>query len=376
MLFWKSGNPGGRINYLVSRLWHNNLMESSRILLADDHAVVRAGLRNALNNLPNIEIVGEVGDGKELTEALAALRPNLLVLDVNMPEFNPVTAIQRIKQDYPALKILVVSAYNDEAYVVGTLSAGVDGYHVKDQPLSDLQLAVQRVLAGERWISSTLIDRLVHHRKSPLEAMIHKLTSRQRELLRMLTQGYDNRKIAQAMELSVKTVENHLTALYRALKVESRLEALNYAIHHPEVLATVASELTPSDNHAEASVTVLLVDDNPRYRKQLSLLIGKHRPTALLYEAEDTYDALRLAEKIHPQLAWIDVLLKDEDGIQCARRLKQISPKTRVVLISAYPDREFRRVWSESGAVAFLDKKDLDSATVQQVIDDALGLQY
>jgi DNA-binding NarL/FixJ family response regulator len=127
-------------------------MESTRILLADDHAVVRAGIRNALNNLSNIEIVGEVGDGKELVEALAALQPGMLVVDINMPDFDPVTALKRIREEYPSLKILVVSAYDDEAYVVGALSAGVNGYHIKDQSLSDLQMAVQRILSGDRWI--------------------------------------------------------------------------------------------------------------------------------------------------------------------------------------------------------------------------------
>jgi len=299
-----------------------------------------------------------------------------LVLDVNMPDFDPVSAIRRIKEEYPALKILVVSAYNDEAYVVGTLSAGVDGYHIKDQPLSDLQLAVQRILAGERWISGNLIDRLVQQRKSAPETAARRLTSRQRELLSMLAQGHDNRKIAKSMEISIKTVENHLTALYRALKVESRLEAVNYTLRHPDVLAAFAGEITQAESHPDASVTVLLVDDNPGYRKQLGLLIGQTRPTALLYEAEDTYGALHLAQKVRPQLALIDVLLRDEDGIQCARRLKEISPKTRVVLISAYPDKEFRRVWSQSGAIAFLDKKDIDSAALKQVLEDALGLQY
>ncbi|MBN1440482.1 MAG: response regulator [Anaerolineales bacterium] len=350
-------------------------MDSRRILLADDHAIVRAGIRNALTNLPNIEIVGEAGNGKELAEALAALRPDLLVLDVHMPEFDPLPAIRRIKTEYPGLKILVVSAYNDEAYVVGTLSAGVDGYHIKDQPLSDLQLAVRRVLSGERWISSSLIGRLVDHRKTARAGAVQRLTSRQRELLRMLAQGCDNRKIAQAMEISVKTVENHLTALYRALKVESRLEALNYAIRHPEILGAVAGEVAVENRPPQASLAVLLVDDNPRYRKQLGRIIGKERPAAVLYEAEDAYEALNLAQKVHPHLALVDVLLKDENGIQCARRLKQTSPSTRIVLISAYPDREFRRVWSESGAVAFLDKKDLDSAAVKQVLEDVLGLQ-
>jgi DNA-binding NarL/FixJ family response regulator len=151
------------------------------------------------------------------------------------------------------------------------------------------------------------------------------------------------------------------------------LEALNYAIRHPEVLATVGHEADEPAPRSEATLTVLLVDDNPRYRKQLSRLIGKTCPTSLLYEAEDMAEALHLSERVRPRLALIDVVLGDEDGIQCARRLKAISPVTRVVLISAYPDREFRRLGLDAGAVAFLDKKDLDGATVRQVIEDTLG---
>jgi len=218
-------------------------MSPVRVLLADDHAVVRSGLRNALNNLPDLEIVGEVGNGSELIEALASFQPGLLVVDVKMPEFEPVSAIKRIKDKYPAMKILVVSAYDDEAYVVGVLNAGVDGYHLKDQPLSDLQLAVQRVLAGDKWISGHLVDRLVHHRSSTPDLVVPRLTRRQRELLRMLTQGYDNRKIAQAMELSTKTVENHLTSLYRALEVVSRLEASIMRFTTPRYWLSLATKL-------------------------------------------------------------------------------------------------------------------------------------
>jgi len=130
------------------------------------------------------------------------------------------------------------------------------------------------------------------------------------------------------------------------------------------------------DSGEPLSVVAQSVDDNPHHRKQLGLLIAETRPAARLFEVGDTYDARRLAEKIRPELALVDVLLRDEDGIQCARNLKQASPKTRVVLISAYPDREFRRVWSQSGAVAFLDKKDIDSAAVRKVLDDAMGSQY
>ncbi|MBM4425555.1 MAG: response regulator transcription factor [Chloroflexi bacterium] len=347
----------------------------TRVLLADDHAVVRAGLRNALMGMPNVEVVGEAGDGQALLESLARLTPELLVVDVAMPNFDPVKAVLQIKSQYPAMRILIVSAYDDEAYVTGLLGAGVDGYHLKDQPLADLQLAVQRVLNGERWISGPLVDRLVH-RQAPAPVApraVPQLTRRQRELLRLLTQGYDNRKIAQAMDLSVKTVENHLTTLYRALGVESRLAATTFANQNPEVLASTGQDIAEPEAKPDSTLTVLVVDDNTRYRQQLTRLIGKTYPSVLIYEAEDIAETLRLAERVHPHLALLDVVLHDEDGIQCARRLKALSPNTRVVLISAYPDREFRRLGLGAGAVAFLDKKDIDSSTVRQVLDDALG---
>lgn len=348
-------------------------MPPTRVLLADDHTVVRAGLRHALEVLPNLEIAGEAGDGHELMETLPRINPDLLVVDAIMPDFEPISAIQQIRAGYPNLKILIVSAYDDETYVVGLLNAGVDGYHTKDQPLSDLQLAVQRILNGDRWISSSLVGRLANRRLAHHPPGAPWLTRRQRELLRLLTQGADNRNMALSLSLSVKTVENHLTALYRVLGVDSRLKAVNYALRHPELLAISGQELFDSaPAHPELELTVLVVDDNPRYRLQLSRLIGKIYPSSLLYEAENVTEALSLGEQVQPQLAWIDVVLEDEDGIQCARRLRSVSPLTRMVLISAYPDREFRRQALSAGAIAFLDKKDLDMASVRQVVEDAL----
>ncbi len=358
-------------------LLHNGGMSPTRVILADDHEIVRAGLRNALLDLPEVEIAAEVGSGPDLIEALASHSIDLLIVDVAMPDFEPIGAVRYIKVQYPALKVLVVSAYADEAYLVGLLDVGVDGYHLKEQPLADLQLAVQRVLAGDRWISGPLVERLLHHRSAaPLPtAPLPQLTRRQRELLRLLAQGHDNRKIAQATGLSVKTVENHLTRLYRSLGVYSRSEALSYLMRHPEALAAAAQDVDEKIVEADAgkSLSVLLVDDNPRYRQQLSRMIGKTYAPALLYEADDVSEAVRLAESVKPSLALIDVVLTDEDGIYCTRRVKAVSPATRVVLISAYPDREFHRLGLSAGAVAFLDKKDLDAAAVRQVIDDALG---
>ena len=343
-------------------------------MLADDHAVVRAGIRNALEELPDLEIVGEVGDGPALFTALDHMHPDCLLIDVTMPDFEPVADIRQIRALYPGMKILVVSAYDDDIYVHGLLGAGVDGYHLKDQPLSDLRLAVQRVLAGERWVSSSLVDKLVSYRDAALSSPA--LTSRQRDILLLLKQGLDNQAIARQLALSVKTVENHLTRLYRQLGVQSRLEAVNYVMQHPEVLSMPRQAGLVSSVSAEVAVqqrvTMLLVDDNTRYRSQLRRMIGRICSQALIYEAENIAEALDLTQRVAPQLVLIDVILGEEDGIRCTRRIKALLPKTRVVLISAYPDREFHRLGLEAGAIAFLDKKDLDAATLRQMISDVI----
>jgi DNA-binding NarL/FixJ family response regulator len=354
-----------------------------RVVLADDHALIRAGLRDALSGVPGLSIVGEAGDGTVLLALLAEHTPDLIVLDVTMPAFDPLSDVGRIRATYPDMKIVVVTAYDDTEYVVGLLGAGVHGYHLKDQPLSDLQMAVQRVLAGERWISSPLLDRLVDQRAGAPPASRPPprhgagyppaLTRRQREMLWMLTQGHDNRSISHAMDLSVKTVENHLTSLYRALDVQSRLEAVHIALQHPQLLAVPGFEPHVTLHHGEGSPVILVVDDNARFRQQLTRTIARTRPDVAVYEAEDIGTAVRLAERIRPQLAFVDVVLQDEDGIECTRRLKDVSAAMRVVLVSAYPDREFRRLAMDAGAVAFLDKKDLDTAAIRQVVEDVVG---
>ncbi len=349
-------------------------MNKIRILLADDHAIVCAGIRNALQELPNLEIVGEVGDGPSLFAALAKSQPDCLLIDVTMPNFEPIAAIHQIRASYPVMKILIVSAYDDRVYVQGLLSAGVDGYHLKDQPLSDLRLAVQRVLAGEKWISSRLVDTLVGS-GSPVTLSLL-LTPRQHDLLRLLQQGLDNHAIARRTGLSVKTVENHLTRLYRQLNVQSRLEAVNYAIRHPEVLGVsgqqAAQEMPPAELPSSDRVKMLLVDDNPRYRTQLRRMVGKVCAQAMIYEAENMAEAVQLVQQTAPQLVLLDVVLGEEDGIRCARRIKAMSPQSRIVLMSAYPDREFHRLGLEAGAVAFLDKKDLDAMALHQVVEDLI----
>jgi DNA-binding NarL/FixJ family response regulator len=348
-------------------------MNPVRLLLADDHAVVRAGIRKTVEEIPNVKIVAEVGDGPQIFVALAREPIDCLLIDLTMPDFEPISAIKQIRTEHPDIKILVISAHADIVYVQGLLGAGVNGYHLKDQPLEDLKLAVQRILDGERWISSSLISKLVNSTSSDTASP---LTSRQRDLLRLLQEGYDNQSIANVMNLSVKTIENHLTRLYRQLNVQSRLEAVNYALRYPHVLGIMGKEVAsrPEVIYADGLnfVSILVVDDNARYRAQLQRMIGRLCPRAVIYEAENIQTAIHLAQHAMPQLALIDVVLNDEDGISCTRRMKAICPQTHIILISAYPDREFHRLGLQAGAVAFLDKKDLDLQTLRLVINDVM----
>lgn len=324
--------------------------------------------------MPGLQVINEIGSGPQVFEALEKDSIDLLLIDVTMPEFEPISAIGKIRLKYPELKILVVSAYDDKVYVKGLLGAGVNGYHLKEESLNDLKLAIERVLEGERWISSSLINKLVQTPEEP--ESLPDLTNRQLGLLRLLQQGCDNKTIAQEMGLSVKTVENHLTRLYRKLDVQSRLEAVSLVIRYPQVLGIPGQKAAGSGPEEmisfAKSTTILVLDDNARYRKHLLRMIGKANPRATIYEAGSIEEGVNLARSINFQLALIDMILKDEDGITCARRLSAINPRTRIILISAYPDREFHRQGLESGAAAFLDKKNLDLPTLKQVINDVV----
>jgi DNA-binding NarL/FixJ family response regulator len=337
-----------------------------------------------------------VGNGVALRAALAQLLPDLLIVDVTMPHFEPIGAIREIRQEYPKLRILVVSAHDDDVYVQGLLREGVDGYHLKEQPLNDLRLAVAYVLAGKRWISSPLVDKLVQGERSGIGMVggggqLPQLSGRQVEILRLLAEGLDNRALAGQLGVSIKTIETHLTRLYRQINVQSRLEAAHYAHEHPEVVgggkggglglggggtrpwsppSPSSSSTTPTQPHLS---TILIIDDSIRYRQQLRRMVSRLSPQAKLYEASNTEEALALVRQISPQVIFIDVVLGEESGIRCTQRLKAQNKQARIVLMSAYPDREFHRQGLQAGAMAFVDKKELDTETLHQILLDVVG---
>jgi len=285
-------------------------MKQYSVLLADDHAVVRSGIRNAIEKMDLVCVAGEAQDGPTVMAALELLSPDILLIDVTMPDFEPISAIRHIRSMYPEMKILVISAYDDDVYVQGLLGAGVNGYHLKDQPLQDLTLAIERIIAGERWISSPLIEKLVTNPRK--DNGLPALTSRQRDILRLLQKGWHNQRIALELGLSTKTIENHLTRIYRSLNVQSRLETVNYLNQHPQLLAEerLQGQVYLRQETAPTSLgDILLVDDNPRFRYQLHRTINDLYPHLKVQEAGSIEEAVAAANLTDFELFLVDVIL-------------------------------------------------------------------
>lgn len=350
-------------------------MNSVRIVIADDHSLTRQGIRSLLEDFPEYQIVAEAGDGPSLIQALEATRPDCVLIDISMPNFDSISATRNIRERYPDLKILIISAYDDDVYLQGLLRVGVNGYHLKGEPLSDFRLAIENVMAGGTWLSSPLVKKLIN--TTLVRPKSISLTSRQLDLLGLLQDGLDNKAIANRLGISVKTVENNLSRLYQILGVQSRLEAVNFAIQHPEVFSNVIENKQFIENalvsSSAAFLTVLLVDDNAPFRNELRNSVRLANSNTHVFDAENIEEAVQLAKRIQPNIAFIDILLQDESGIECTRILKNISPATRFVLMSAYPDIEFRRLGLEAGAVAIIDKKDLDTTALRQIIADGIN---
>jgi DNA-binding NarL/FixJ family response regulator len=204
-----------------------------RVVIADDHPVVRAGILSLLGKEPNIQLVGETGDGGQVEALAGRIVPDVLVLDVNMPGLDAVGVTSRLIRQHPALRVLVLTAFDDEAYAAGLLSAGATGYVLKDEALDSLAAAVRSVAKGDSWISQRVAGRLARKAASPAPSTeAGTITPREREVLRLLALGLRNDEIAEKLVISRRTVQNHVSTLYGKLGLQSRAEAVLFAIRH------------------------------------------------------------------------------------------------------------------------------------------------
>ena len=197
-----------------------------RVLIAEDHHVVREAIAAHLARQPDIQVVGQVADGGELMAAVEAARPDVLLLDVKMPGLNAPQATRALISAHPDLKILVLSAHKREAYVLGLLRAGASGYMVKDDPPETLALAVRAVARGEVWLSPQVAGMVVEQG----EGEEPPLSPREMEVLRLLARGYSNAQIADELGITERTVKNHAGRIYGKLGVGSRMEAVLHAV--------------------------------------------------------------------------------------------------------------------------------------------------
>lgn len=207
-------------------------MDKVRILIADDHTMVREGLRKLLQTDASIEIIDEVGDGQGAINVARKEKPDIILMDINMPGTSGLAATLIIKKELPTIKVIAITIYEDEE-VVEMVKAGVSAYILKDVAGSELISTIHKVMAGEVVIHPRVAQRLIKElvRNDNKKDEI-KLTRREKDVLALLVQGSNNRKIANIMFISEKTVKNHLTSIFRKLGVKDRTQAAVYAIRN------------------------------------------------------------------------------------------------------------------------------------------------
>jgi DNA-binding NarL/FixJ family response regulator len=221
-----------------------------RVVIIDDHPIVRAGMRMVLDEAPEIQIVGEGINGQEALHLLAEAHPDVLVLDINLPDINGLEVTRRIRAMGNATPVLILTVHNDSQMIFGVLKAGATGYVLKDDTLETLASAIRAVAQGQIWLSSRItnhvVQRALGEEKTPVDTAPG-LTPREMEVLCWLALGLDNEAIALKLTLTMRTVQNHVSTIYSKLGVDSRAEAILYAIRRGWV--QIPQEKDPLDEN-------------------------------------------------------------------------------------------------------------------------------
>lgn len=203
-----------------------------RILLADDHSVVRHGFRRILEGQADMEVVGEASDGRQAVELATQLAPDVLVMDVTMPQLNGIEAARQLAKSCPRLRVLALSMQKDGVYVREMLRAGARGYLLKESTEADLLAAVRAVAAGKAWLSPEVSDAVLEDYRKHVTHPMDLLSAREREVLQLIAEGRTNKEIAAQLGLSVYTVEAHRGKLMEKLNLHSGNELVRFAVRH------------------------------------------------------------------------------------------------------------------------------------------------
>lgn len=209
---------------------------SIRIIVADDHGILRAGLIALLNAEPDIEVVGEAASAEEVIQKTSELKPDVILMDVSMPGMNGIEATRQIRRQFPRTAVLVLTVHGDKAVLQDALKAGAMGYIVKKSAKAELLEAIRAVGKGELYVQPSLtralVTGMVDERRNRLQGLDHEklLTKREKEILRLIAQGYTNHQMAEKLNISTRTVEFHRANIVLKLGVKSRMELVRCAV--------------------------------------------------------------------------------------------------------------------------------------------------
>ena len=210
-------------------------MSNIRVLLVDDHHLVRTGMRSLMQAMSDITVVGESGDGRAALELLTSLQPNIVLMDIAMPELNGLEATSRIAKEFPETRVIILSMHASEEYVLQALRAGASGYLVKNAAPEELELAIRAVARGETYLSPAISRHVVEEllgRSTASTNPVDALTPRQREILQLIAEGKSTKQIAASLSVSVKTVESHRAQLMERLDIRDVAGLVRFAIRH------------------------------------------------------------------------------------------------------------------------------------------------
>ncbi len=205
---------------------------STRILLIDDHTVLREGLKALLNSEPGLEVVGDAADGRAGIQAADQLKPDVVIADISMPGLNGIESARILRRSYPYMKLIILSMHSGREYVAKALQAGANGYVLKQGDTNEVISAIQAVMDGGSYlspaISKHLIDDFLSH--TPVVEEGPRLTTREQEVTQLIAEGQSTREISQTLTVSIKTVETHRANIMRKLKTKSQADIIKYAL--------------------------------------------------------------------------------------------------------------------------------------------------
>ena len=215
-------------------------MNEIKILIADDHSLVRAGIKALLENISDVKVICEASDGREALEMIGKFNPDIVIADIAMPELNGLELAQYVARDFPETEVIILSMYSSDEYVIQALQNGASAYLIKDSAVNELEIAIRAVIKGEKYLSpviskqviSTLLEKESPGKKEKLDLLQKndRLTPRQREILQLIAEGNSTKEIAYKLNLSIKTAETHRKQIMDRLEIHDIPGLVKYAI--------------------------------------------------------------------------------------------------------------------------------------------------